>query len=118
MWALGQPDNVNETENCAQLVVYKENSTVLLEDRHCGVVSALACKVILNIYHGQYQKEKTLFRARLLHRLLVLHRFVPILHAKKMYFFTKHSSNTNGPCFDQLDFFTVLPDNKTSFLRG
>jgi hypothetical protein len=53
MWSLGQPDNANDTENCAQMVVYKSNSTVLLEDRECSVVSALACKV-LNAFSIQF----------------------------------------------------------------
>jgi len=41
----GQPNNENETENCAQLVVFKGNSTVMIEDRKCSTVSALACQV-------------------------------------------------------------------------
>jgi hypothetical protein len=44
-WSYGEPNNANATENCAQLVIHKKNSTVMLEDRHCGVVSAMACKV-------------------------------------------------------------------------
>ncbi|XP_059491113.1 uncharacterized protein LOC132205819 [Neocloeon triangulifer] len=45
LWAGAQPDNVNGTENCAQMVIYTEWSKALLEDRHCGALSALACQV-------------------------------------------------------------------------
>jgi len=47
MWLKGQPNNVNKTENCAQMLIVKEKSSVVLEDRMCSVVSALACQVPL-----------------------------------------------------------------------
>jgi hypothetical protein len=31
--------------NCAQMVIYKHNSTVALEGKNCGLLSALACQV-------------------------------------------------------------------------
>jgi hypothetical protein len=49
LWMDGQPNNVNKTENCAQMVVNTTRSYVSLDDRNCGVVSALACQVIEKI---------------------------------------------------------------------
>jgi Lectin C-type domain len=49
LWLKNEPNNFNETENCAQLVISKFNSSARLEDRHCGTVSAFACQVFFII---------------------------------------------------------------------
>jgi len=53
----GQPNNENNTENCAQMVVFKGNSTVMLEDRKCSTVSALACQVGVLLYFIQVKTK-------------------------------------------------------------
>jgi len=52
LWLDKQPDNVNNTENCAQLFISKTKSTARLSDKHCGVVNAFACQA--SSYCGLY----------------------------------------------------------------
>jgi hypothetical protein len=60
LWSLGQPNNVNSSENCAQMIIRRQDSTVALDDRHCGVVSALACQVKSNLYRSIFQLNFTI----------------------------------------------------------
>ncbi|XP_059488790.1 uncharacterized protein LOC132204343 isoform X2 [Neocloeon triangulifer] len=42
-WESGEPNNVNKSENCAQLIIKPGNNTALLADKYCGEISAFAC---------------------------------------------------------------------------
>ncbi|XP_059485064.1 uncharacterized protein LOC132202272 isoform X2 [Neocloeon triangulifer] len=42
-WESGQPNNVNKSENCAQLIIKPGNDTAQLADKNCGEISAFAC---------------------------------------------------------------------------
>ncbi|XP_059470805.1 uncharacterized protein LOC132193884 isoform X2 [Neocloeon triangulifer] len=42
-WASGQPNNVNKSENCAQLIISPAYNTAQLADKHCGEISPFAC---------------------------------------------------------------------------
>jgi hypothetical protein len=73
IWSFEQPNNANNSENCAQMVIHKNNSTFTLDDRFCGVVSAFACQVIeifilhnkLMLFSGAAYTKTTLFGANL-----------------------------------------------------
>ncbi|XP_065350764.1 uncharacterized protein LOC135946468 [Cloeon dipterum] len=43
-WAAGQPDNVNNTENCVHLNVVKSNSSFYFSDRTCTDLQIFACQ--------------------------------------------------------------------------
>ncbi|XP_065348944.1 uncharacterized protein LOC135945280 [Cloeon dipterum] len=43
-WAAGQPDNVNNTENCVHLNVVKSNSSFYFSDRTCTDPQIFACQ--------------------------------------------------------------------------
>jgi Lectin C-type domain len=60
LWLDKQPDNINNTENCAQLFISKKNSTARLSDKHCGVVNAFACQAsyYCGLHNFNYHHKK------------------------------------------------------------
>jgi hypothetical protein len=59
LWSAGQPNNANNSENCAQMVIYKKESVVLLEDRKCNVISAVACQARMILNTSKIESFKT-----------------------------------------------------------
>ncbi|XP_065342122.1 uncharacterized protein LOC135940920 [Cloeon dipterum] len=44
LWAPGQPDNLNGSENCVHMSIKKENTSVYLTDKNCTKINVFSCQ--------------------------------------------------------------------------